>query len=73
MLIINTILYLRVVVVIAPLGKMFLDYNVLKLFLFYQSLKLIFKLFYEKLERYHTKGKVRPGIKTFGLSRIATQ
>lgn len=62
MLIINTILYLRVVVVITPLGKMFLDYNVLKLFLFYQSLKSIFKLFYEKLERYHTKGKVRPGI-----------
>ena len=26
---------------------------------------LIFKLFYEKVKRYHTKGKVRSGIKTF--------
>ena len=25
----------------------------------------IFKLFYEKVERYHTKGKVWSGIKTF--------
>ena len=25
----------------------------------------IFKLFYEKVEKYHTKGKVWPGIETF--------
>ena len=34
----------------------------------------IFKLFYEKVERYHTKGKGKYGqeLRPFGLSRITT-
>ena len=30
-----------------------------------KDITLIFKLFYEKVERYHTKGKVWSGIRTF--------